>query len=990
MNDNSPDISQELSGLGATLSELGASLRHASLRLLDEGVLPTESLVEQIVDIRSELRSVRARICRLAKDRGIAVPPVASLESIKAIETIFMQIKDMEMNRVKTRREIESARSIVEKVLSLRHDRLMEFAPLVACQERARAYRDGALSVSTEGEESGLAALEPFEGLLAVVEGRVGDEVGARDSLLRGVEEYFGRSLAMAASTGAIVVGQRTREGTPATRYQPVDGYRRVRTTSDLGIGTIEAPASKAFDDGFDNSSPWFSGLGRMPRMVLDDSFRPIVHETFFSPEPSARGIEVEASAAATTDINDPRGEGDESDFLDDAEKTAEQTPPVVAEEVQVTLKEARPRVIRGDSAQRASSSVGDFLIFRTDPFAGNRSRKLGNAVRRRSRPILEQLESIQLLSTCPAISGYVYLDKNNDGLYNYSDTPFGNNTIELFNAANQLVGTTTTDAQGAYSFNTDATLSTATKTEVKTSTITGTTNYIAPIDVPQFDPALGTLTRVKVEFTGELEATIQAENLSTSSGDSVTATLNGDVSMTGPGVSFDEPLTHAPLTANLTVFDGVSDFGGTSGVNFGKVAVTNSSLKTLSAAAGDDLSAFTGTGNYEGFVDSTALVKVMGGGNLDATTVSSTSATIQVTYEYTPMNCLSPGKYTVVQPALPPGTLNGHESANGVVLPYNPVLPNKIPVTLTNGNSINNNFGAILPAGLGGYVYVDNNKNGIKDTGEKTLPNVPIALTGLNDVGQSVQLSTTTDGNGSYIFTGLRPGDYTTMVTKQPAGYQAGQTTRGNVTPIPNSLGTNKIPDIVVPLGTFAPNNNFGELTPGTPAGESDHPTTVISVEREGIHHQMTTFIVHFQGGLVPSTANDVNNYHLYRLFNRKGASHREIPLKSAVYNPANNTVTLTPYHRLNVHYYYLLTISGVLSNTNPPQPIDGDNNGTPGGTYMTVITRSNYPHPLQGPGVIHQSLPARRGVAVRSANPGFASHHLVHKNVVGRGLSL
>ena len=224
MNDNSPDISQELSGLGATLSELGASLRHASLRLLDEGVLPTESLVEQIVDIRSELRSVRARICRLAKDRGIAVPPVASLESIKAIETIFMQIKDMEMNRVKTRREIESARSIVEKVLSLRHDRLMEFAPLVACQERARAYRDGALSVSTEGEESGLAALEPFEGLLAVVEGRVGDEVGARDSLLRGVEEYFGRSLAMAASTGAIVVGQRTREGTPATRYQPVCG----------------------------------------------------------------------------------------------------------------------------------------------------------------------------------------------------------------------------------------------------------------------------------------------------------------------------------------------------------------------------------------------------------------------------------------------------------------------------------------------------------------------------------------------------------------------------------------------------------------------------------------------------------------------------------------------------------------------------------------------------------------------------------------------
>ena len=151
-----------------------------------------------------------------------------------------------------------------------------------------------------------------------------------------------------------------------------------------------------------------------------------------------------------------------------------------------------------------------------------------------------------------------------------------------------------------------------------------------------------------------------------------------------------------------------------------------------------------------------------------------------------------------------------------------------------------------------------------------------------------------------------------------------------------------------------------------------------------------MTTIIVHFQGGLDPATANNTSNYHLRRIGKAGAIAHREIPLRSAVYNPANNTVTLTPVHRLNVHERYLLTIDGLLSNTNPPLPFDGDNNGTPGGTFVTVITRANYPHPLVGPGVIHQSLPARGLIATRSANPGLAHRHLTLAPTLGRGLSL
>ena len=990
MNDTSHDMTQELSSLGASLTELGAALSQASSRLLEEGLLPTESLVEQIVGIRSELRSVRARICRLAHDRGIAVSSTASFDSIKAIESLFQRIKDAERSRATSRERTATPRSVVQRVLALRHDRLAEYAPLAACQERARAYLEAVVPDASEGIEASAEGLEPFLMLLDLVENRTDAKGMADGSTLRRVEEYFGRGLATAASAGAIVSAQRIRDGVTAPRAQPLDSQRVGRLSAELGLGLVEPSLSNLMSDGFNSASPWFSGLGRMPRLLADAPYRPTVTETVFAPAPGVRATPIEASAGATTPIDaDLREIG-----LDpgDSAVLTEQEPQTVETSTPISIKEVRQKVLRGDSGLRGGSAIGDFLVFQTEPYSSGRSRKLGNAVRRRTHPSFEQLETLQLLS-CSVISGFVYLDHNVDGLYDAGDTPIPNNTVQLYNASNQLVGTTTSDANGAYSFSTDSTISTATKTQVKSASVTGTTNHISGIKVPKFDPSLGTLTSVIVDFTGEIDSRIQSENTSVSSGDNITATLSGDTLLTGPGLSLDEPLAHAPLTANLSAFDGVEDFGGTSGVDFGTVTVSGTTSKTLSTAAGDDLSIFTGTDNYEGVVSGNALARVVGGGNLDSNVATSSFATLKFTYVYTPMNCLSPGQYTIVQPAEPPGTLDGRQSSNGVVLPYNPVLPNTIPVTLTNADSVNNNFGEILPGGLGGYVYVDSNKNGLKDPGEKGIPNVPIKLTGTNDIGQAVTLFTTTDGNGSYSFTGLRPGLYTTTETQQPAGYEDGKETRGNVVPIPNSIGTDYIPDIPVTAGNFTPNNNFGEIVPGTPGGEGGGVpplTTVGSVEREGIHHQMTTIIVHFQGGLDPATANNTSNYHLRRIGKAGAIAHREIPLRSAVYNPANNTVTLTPVHRLNVHERYLLTIDGLLSNTNPPLPFDGDNNGTPGGTFVTVITRANYPHPLVGPGVIHQSLPARGLIATRSANPGLAHRHLTLAPTLGRGLSL
>ena len=62
---------------------------------------------------------------------------------------------------------------------------------------------------------------------------------------------------------------------------------------------------------------------------------------------------------------------------------------------------------------------------------------------------------------------------------------------------------------------------------------------------------------------------------------------------------------------------------------------------------------------------------------------------------------------------------------------------------------------------GLAGYVYCDDNGNGVKDAGDEPLAGVHVTLTGTDLNGQPVNQTTTTDANGAYIFIKLLSGTY-------------------------------------------------------------------------------------------------------------------------------------------------------------------------------------------------------------------------------------
>ncbi len=62
----------------------------------------------------------------------------------------------------------------------------------------------------------------------------------------------------------------------------------------------------------------------------------------------------------------------------------------------------------------------------------------------------------------------------------------------------------------------------------------------------------------------------------------------------------------------------------------------------------------------------------------------------------------------------------------------------------------------------MSGYVYLDDNGTQTFGNGDRVITGATVQLTGTDLNGNTVSLTTTTDNNGYYIFSGLITGTYT------------------------------------------------------------------------------------------------------------------------------------------------------------------------------------------------------------------------------------
>ncbi len=159
------------------------------------------------------------------------------------------------------------------------------------------------------------------------------------------------------------------------------------------------------------------------------------------------------------------------------------------------------------------------------------------------------------------------------------------------------------------------------------------TTSFDDTLTIPLFDSTLGELCEVKLVLLGDVSGTASYENLDTSPAN-ITLSLIATLTLQRPDLSFLVDVV--PLANQLdspSAFDGMIDFGGTSGNSFTGLSGNAMDMVVLTDAL--DLALFTGVGSLSLPVSAAGMSNASGGGNIISQFSTSAGAGVEVTYTY-------------------------------------------------------------------------------------------------------------------------------------------------------------------------------------------------------------------------------------------------------------------------------------------------------------------------------------------------------------------
>ena len=157
-----------------------------------------------------------------------------------------------------------------------------------------------------------------------------------------------------------------------------------------------------------------------------------------------------------------------------------------------------------------------------------------------------------------------------------------------------------------------------------------------------------------------------------------------------------------------------------------------------------------------------------------------------------------------------PLGFVDGLESIGGAIIPGSRSTDTIMGVVLgSNTALIDHDFADIPNTSISGVVWADENDDGVRDPTEIIrIGMTQITLTGIDDLGNPVNLVTMTAADGSYSFNMLRAGTYTVTET-QPASWADGMESVGSAG---GTVGNDVFTDVMLGVNEMAVDYDFGE----------------------------------------------------------------------------------------------------------------------------------------------------------------------------------
>ncbi len=159
-------------------------------------------------------------------------------------------------------------------------------------------------------------------------------------------------------------------------------------------------------------------------------------------------------------------------------------------------------------------------------------------------------------------------------------------------------------------------------------------TNFLRVVSLPKFDPALGELQGVELQVVARATGMSRLESLDAAPS-VVNTRFSVDVTVTRSDstvVMFMVPI--ADFQDSLTAYDGILDFGGTSGITRDNIQAMDQRTSIIDPTP-ENLALFTGTGSMEFTADAAGSSEASGAGNLQTQFDTRAGVEIEVCYRY-------------------------------------------------------------------------------------------------------------------------------------------------------------------------------------------------------------------------------------------------------------------------------------------------------------------------------------------------------------------